>query len=56
MRPWLRKDKYNSDINKYHVEIDKEDESVDEDLERYVKTSTKVCPCVCVWWFLSSLL
>lgn len=48
MCPWLRKDKYNSDINKYHVEIDEEDESVDEDLERYVKTSTKVSPCVSV--------
>ena len=48
MCPWLRKDKYNSDIKKYHVEIDEEDESVDEDLERYTQTSTKVASCVCV--------
>lgn len=36
-----RKDKYNKKINKYHVEVDEDDESVDEDLERETKTSIK---------------
>lgn len=39
--PSPRKDKYNKKINKYHVETDEQDESMDEDLERVVHESTK---------------
>ena len=37
----LRKDKYNRNIMKYHVEVDTDDSDADEDLEREVKTSSK---------------
>lgn len=43
-----RKDKYNKNICKYHVEVDEDDEDVDEDLEREIKTSRKAGQGTCV--------
>ena len=37
----LRKDKYNKNIMKYRVEVEDEDDSEQEDLERISKTSVK---------------
>lgn len=44
-----RRDKYDSSVFKYHVEVDEDDEDVDEHVEREKKVSTKVgflSPCI----------
>lgn len=44
-----RRDKYDSNVFKYHVEVDEDDEDVDEHVERERKVSTKVgslSPCI----------
>lgn len=40
---YLRQDKYNKNISKYYVEVDEDDASVDEDLERITRSSSKAC-------------
>lgn len=37
----FRKDKYNKNIFKYHVDVEEEDEDVDEEVERQTKRSVK---------------
>ena len=39
----LRADKYNKKINRYRVEVEEADTSEEEDIEREIKESKKVC-------------